>query len=196
MTRDFYYIMNMNKIEETYQKLIDTIVKFEDDNNELFKYCYGVEFTLDTGLLWWSDRTTASALKGIADAESSNMGFFHNRVSRIVFTVHAGNNESRPELRLYFQGTAKQWGWKDNMGVFSHDCYNDKDFGFKTFWFGASSYIKRNASSILFLTWVVKQLPKIKMKMEKLVEVKKQLKEEKEKYDSIVCDYAMSVMNK
>ena len=196
MTRDFYYIINMNKIEETYQKLIDTIIKFEDDNNELFKQCYGVEFTLDTGLLWWSDRTTASALKGIADAESSNMGFFHNCVSRIVFTVHAGNDEFRPELRLLFQGRAKQWGWKDNMGVFSHDCYNEKDFGFKTFWFGASTYIRRNASSVLFLTWVVKQLPKIKMKIEQLVEKKKQLKEEKEKYDSIVCDYANLILNK
>ena len=196
MTRDFYYIINMNMIEETYQKLIDTIVKFEDDNNELFKCCYNVEFTLDTGFLWWSDRTTASALRGIADAESSDMGFFHNCVSKIVFTVHAGNDAFRPELRLYFQGKAKQWGWRDDMGVFAHDCYDDKDFTFKTFWFGASSYIRRNASSVLFLTWVVKQLPKIKMKMEKLVERKKQLSEARKIYDTTVCEYANLIMSK
>jgi len=200
----FFYIISMNKIQETYQKLIDTIIKFEDDNKDLFEKCYSARFLLKKKVLgrWWDWGETKRALKGI---KSEANDFLAENVSRIMVKVYpeinhkttSGNIEHhRPELRIYFAGQTGTHGWKDDIGLFWHHIWSDTRFSFQTFWIGTKSNIPYDAGAIVFLTWVVKQLPEIKKGLEDYVKAEKELKDAQNEYNNTVCEYAMSILNK
>jgi len=204
MTRDFFYIISMNKIQETYQKLIDTIIKFEDDNKDLFEKCYSARFLLKKKVLgcWWDWGETKRALEGI---KSVGNDFLAEDVSEIRVKVYpeinhkttSGNiKHHRPELRIYFAGRTSTHGWKDDIGLFWHHIWSDTRFSFQTFWIGTKSNIPYDAGAIVFLTWVVKQLPEIKKGLEDYVKAEKELKDAQNEYNNTVCEYAMSILNK
>lgn len=194
----------MDKIEETYQKLIDKIVQFEDENKDLFAVANGMEIMYDCRIPFpflGLKKTTRRAMEFISKASSSE--FLFKKVSSVTFVCYGEYSHKcidksieyhRPQLRILFEGDTGQWGYK-KIGQFWHDIHDDKSFDFQCFWAYSSGYIRRSSDSIMFLTWVVKQLPWLKAELEKIAAVKRAATKAKAEYNDAVCKYALSVLN-
>ena len=183
--------MSEDFVEATFNKLCAKIRQFENENKELAEKCRGIEF-LVTRVHFWN-RDLKNVLRHIHN--SSRCDFLWKNVSKISFSFGKYGNK-RPELKIKFEGNAENYGWRE-LGHFMHSYYDENEFYFGTFWNGGlAKSIRVNTDAIMFLSWIVGNLPTWKQRLVNHVNLIEKLEKQKHDAEITLCLHVNELLNK